>query len=138
MKRVFMVMVVALVCASPTMAISHFKKVWSEHYTPTGDAPGAEGVDKEFLKSTRKAGCMLCHVKGEDKEEVNNEYGNALKKFIKAEDFDKDRIKAEPDAVQKEIIEALKKVEELKSKDGKTFGEKIKNNELPATDAGLD
>ena len=142
MKRVLLVVLAvsltASMTASPAMAITHFKKVWSDHYTPTGDAPGAGDVDPEFVKLTKKTGCNICHVKGEDKKkaEGRNEYGVALHKFLKAENFDKDRIKSEPEKVQEEIIAAFKKVEEMKSKDGKSFGEKIKAKELPATDAG--
>lgn len=140
MRRVLLIVLAASLMISPAMAISHFKKVWAEHYTPTGDAPGAGDVDPEFLKTTKKAGCNLCHVKGEDKkkEEGRNEYGSALYKYLKAEDYEKDRIKAEPEKVQEEIIAAFKKVEEMKSKDGKTFGAKIKGKELPATDAGIE
>jgi hypothetical protein len=138
MRLALMLLLAAGVFASPAMAISHFKKVWGEHYTPTGDDPGAGDVDPEYLKATRKAGCYVCHVKGEDKEKVRNEYGEALHKYLKSEDYDKDRIKAEPEKVQAEIIAAFKKVEEMKSKDGKAFGEKIKAKELPATDAGLE
>lgn len=138
MKRVLVVMVVAVMMTSPAMAISHFKKIWAEHYTPTGDAPGAGDVDKDFLRATRKAGCYICHVKGEKKDEARNEYGEVLHELLKSENYTKDRIKAEPEKVKEEIIAAFKKVEEKKSKDGKAFGEKIKNNELPATDANLD
>lgn len=138
MKRVLMFAAVAAFMTSPAMAITHFKKVWGEHYTPSGDAPGADKVDPEFRTVTRKAGCYVCHVKGEDKKEVRNEYGDALHKFLDSENFDRDRIKAEPEKVQEEIIAAFKKVEEMKAKDGKTFGAKIKANELPATDAKLE
>jgi hypothetical protein len=138
MKRVLMVAMVAMVFASPAMAITHFKKVWSEHYTPTGDAPGAGDVDPAFLKTSRKAGCFICHVKDKEKKDFRNEYGEALHKFLKSENFDKDRIKAEPEKVQEEIIAAFKKVAEMKSKDGETFGAKIKENKLPATDSGLE
>lgn len=141
MKRVFVVMLIAAMMstlATPAMAITHFKKIWGEHYTPKGDEPGAEDVDPEFMKISRKAGCNLCHVKGEDKKKVRNEYGEALHKYLKAEDFSKDRIKAEPDKVKEEIIAALKKVADVKNKEGDTFGERIKANKLPATDANLE
>ncbi|WP_164103019.1 hypothetical protein [Candidatus Laterigemmans baculatus] len=137
MKRVLMFALVAAFLTSPAMAISHFKKVWGEHYTPSGDDPGADKVDPEFRSATRKAGCFICHVKGEDKKEVRNEYGNAMHDLLDAENYDRDRIKAEPEKVQKEIIEAFEKVAKMKSKDGKTFGEKLQAGELPATDAGL-
>lgn len=140
MKRVFVFALVAammVMMTSPAMAITHFRKVWNEHYVPRPNAPGGDAVDPEFRSVVRKAGCFVCHVKGEDKKEVRNEYGNALAEFLDSEDYDKDRIKAEPEKVQKEILEAFKKVAEKKSKDGKTFGEKIKAGTLPATDAGL-
>ena len=78
----------------------------------------------------------LRHHKGKEKKDVNNEYGEALKDLIDSEEIKK-RIKTEPEKVTEEIIAAFKKIEEAKSKDGKTFGEKIKAGELPATDSGL-
>lgn len=126
----------AMMMTSPAMAITHFRKVWNEHYVPR-KGPGADEVDPEFRTAVRKAGCFVCHVKGEKKEEARNEYGNALHEYLDAENFDKERIKAEPEKVEKEILEAFKKVAEKKSKDGKTFGDKIKAGSLPATDAGL-
>jgi len=138
MKRLLMLVLVAGLLQSPVMAITHFKKIWSEHYTPKADEPGGSDVSEEFRKTANKAGCNICHVKGEDKKKVRNEYGESLMGLLKAEDFTNERIKAEPEKVKEEIIAALKAVEEKKSKDGKTFGEKIKGETLPATDAGLD
>ncbi len=138
MRRVLMLVMVAFVLQSPAMAITHFKKIWGEHYTPKKGEPGGDAVSEDFRKLTSKAACNVCHVKGEDKKKVRNEYGEALSKLLKAEDFSKERIKDEPEKVQEEIIAAFKAVEELKSKDDKTFGEKIKEGELPATDAKLE
>lgn len=126
----------AMMMTSPAMAITHFRKVWNDHHVPT-KGPGADKVDPEFRSAVRKAGCFVCHVKGEKKEEARNEYGEALHKFLDAEKFDKDRIKAEPEKVEEEILKAFEEVAKMKSKDGKTFGEKIQAGELPATDAKL-
>ena len=130
MKRLA-VLVCFCMLATPAMAISEFGKQWKNHYLSGDD------VNADFVKKGRKAGCYVCHVKGEDKKKVRNEYGNAIHKFLKAEDFPKDYVKANPEEAKKKIIEGFKKAAEMKSKDGKAFGEKIKNNELPATDAGL-
>lgn len=138
MRLVVVALLLVAVSSSPAMAITHFKKIWDEKYTPKGDAPGAGDVDPEFARAARKAGCFICHVKGEKKEEVRNEYGEAMTEFLKAENFDKDRIKNEPEKVKEEILAAFKKVEEKKSKDGEMFGAKLKANKLPASDSGVE
>jgi hypothetical protein len=116
--------------ATPAMATSDFSKEWKNEYL-------GEGAEAGFVTAGRKAGCYVCHVKEEDKKKVRNEYGMAVQEFLKAKDFPKDYIKANPEEAKKKMIEGFKKAGEKKSKDGKTFAEKIKNNELPATDAGL-
>ncbi len=131
MKRLLIVFGCLMMFASPAMAISEFGKQWKEKFL------GGEEVDEDFKRAGRKAGCYVCHVKGEDKKKVRNEYGTAVMKFLKAKDFPKDYVKANPEEAKKKILEGFKKAGELESKDGKKFGEKIKNNELPATDAGL-
>ena len=84
---------------------------------------GDEASD-DFKKMGRKAGCYICHVKGEDKKKVRNEYGEALHKYLGAEDFPKDWVKENPEESKKKILEAFKKVSEMKSKDGKKYGDK--------------
>lgn len=120
-----------MLLASPAMAISEFGKQWKNEFL------GGEDVDEDFKSAGRKAGCYVCHVKGEDKKEVRNEYGQAVRKYLKAEDFPKEYVKDNPEEAKKKILEGFKKAGEHESKDGKKFGDKIKNNELPATDAGL-
>ena len=130
MKRLAVSFACLCLLMSPAMAISEFGKQWKNEYL------GAD-ADEDFKKVGRKAGCYVCHVKGEDKKKVRNEYGNAIHEFLKAEDFPKDYVKSNPEEAKKKILEGFKKASEKKSSDGKTFGEKIKNKELPATDAGL-
>jgi len=120
-----------MLLASPAMAISEFSKQWKSKFL------GGEKVDADFVKVGRKAGCYVCHVKGEDKKKIRNEYGQTLKEYLSAEDFSKDYVKANPEEAKKKILAGFKKAAEHDSKDGKNFGAKIKNNELPATDAGL-
>lgn len=119
--------------ASPAMATSEFSKQWKNKYL------SAEDIDPDFKKKARKHGCYLCHVyKAPEKKEARNEYGKAILKFLKKEDFSKEYVKANPEESKKKIFEGLKKAGELKSSDGKTFADKIKNNEVPATDGGKD
>ncbi|MCG8651558.1 MAG: hypothetical protein MI861_17080 [Pirellulales bacterium] len=130
MKRLALLFACLMFFATPAMAISEFSKQWKNEYL--GDDAAAD-----FKKIGRKAGCNVCHVKGEDKKKVRNEYGNALHKYLDSKDFPKDWVKENPEEAKKKILEGFKKAAEHKSKDGKKFGEKIKNGELPATDAGL-
>ncbi|QDT08525.1 hypothetical protein [Planctomycetes bacterium K23_9] len=135
MRRVavlFAVLVASMwLTASPSLAISEFGKQWKNHYL------GGDDVDKDFVKAGRKAGCYVCHVKGKEKKEARNEYGEAVHKFLKGKDFPKDYIKENPEEAKKKILEGFKKAGELKSKDEMKFAEKIKANKLPATDSGL-
>lgn len=130
MKRVFVFGFLALLAASPAMGISEFSKQWRNAYLEDNE-------NEEFVTAARRASCNVCHVKGEDKKEVKNEYGQELAKLLDHEDYPRERIKAEPEKVAEEIKAAFKKVESAKSKDGKAFGAKIKAGELPATDAKL-
>lgn len=132
MKRFAILLGCICLFVSPAMAISEFGKQWKNEYL------GGDDVDADFKKMGRKAGCYVCHVKGKKKEDARNEYGIALHKHLKAEDFTKEKIAEDPEGAKKKILEAFKKVgEEDKSKDGRLFGKKIENNELPAVDAGL-
>ncbi|MGI9472037.1 MAG: hypothetical protein ACR2NZ_10915 [Rubripirellula sp.] len=117
--------------ASPAMAISEFGKQWKNEYL------GGDDVNEDFKKAGRKAGCYVCHVKGEDKKKVRNEYGTAVHKYLKAEDFSKEYVKENPEEAKAKILEGFKKAGGHDSKDGNKFADKIKKNELPATDAGL-
>jgi len=129
MKR--FVISLGLVClfVSPAAAINEFSKQWKAEYA-------GEKADEEFVKTVRRAGCYVCHVKKE-KKEVRNEYGKAVAQFLEAEDFPKEYVKANPEEAKMKILAGIKKANELKSSDEKVFGDKIKANELPATDANL-
>ena len=118
-------------CSQTVLATSEFNKQWKKEYL-------GEGVDPDFVKTARKAGCFVCHVKGEDKKKVRNEYGTAVQEFLDAHDFKKDYVKENPDEAREKIVAGFKQAGEKKSSDGKTFAEKIEANELPATNAGLE
>lgn len=130
MTRLVMMFLLIATAGSHAFAITEFNKQWKDHYL-------GNNAPKGFKLAAQEAGCNVCHVKGEDKKKVRNEYGNAIMKYLKAKDFPKPRITAEPEKVKAEILKGFEAAGELKSVDGKTFAEKIKAGELPATDAGL-
>lgn len=130
MKRIALVMGILACMVTPSFAISEFGKQFKAQVM---DSDASE----EFKKEVKKANCYVCHVKGEDKKKVRNEYGEAVHKFLDGKDFPKDYLKSNPEEAKAKILEGFKKAGELKSKDGKMFSEKIEAGELPATDAGL-
>lgn len=70
--------------------------------------------------------CLICHP-GQNKK-MNTDYGKAVAEGL-GKDEDDNPIKNEKNTMK--IEQALKKAEEAKSKNGKTFGEMIENGELP-------
>ena len=130
MKRLAILFGCLMLFATPAMAISEFSKQWKNEYL-------GEEADEEFVKMGRKAGCYVCHVKGEDKKEVRNEYGKAVHKFLDGEDFPREYIKDNPEEAKAKILKGFQEAGKLKSTSGKTFAEKIENKQLPAEDDGL-
>lgn len=130
MKRLAVMFGCLFLLATPAMAISEFGKQWKDEFL--GDA-----ASEDFKAAGRKAGCYVCHVKDQDKKKVRNEYGNAVQEYLKAADFPKEYLKANPEEAKAKILEGFKKAAEHESSDGEKFGEKIKANKLPATDSGL-
>jgi hypothetical protein len=114
--------VAALALCSPALAIQEFKKQF--------DAKYVEGNEK-LAAAVAVAKCNVCHDYKSKSKKDRNEYGMALSKFLKKENFKMDRIKEEPDKVKAEIWDAFKKVEDQKSTTGKSFGDLIKAGELP-------
>lgn len=121
-------------------AIKPFKDGFFEEYVE--ETPATPEATKFAEAATAKTGkCWICHVNmsplGEKKlgKRVRNNYGKSLSSLLKKENFGSDRRKAEPDAVKKEIQDALKKVAAMKSdpSDPKspTYGELIASGKLP-------
>jgi hypothetical protein len=129
MKRLVLAFGCACFLATPALATNEFAKEWKDHYA-------TDEANADFVAASRKAGCNVCHVKGEKKTE-RNEYGKAIKEFLKKEDFTKDWVKENPEKAKELIVAGLKKAGEKSSSSGKTFAEKIAGGELPAADAGL-
>jgi hypothetical protein len=129
MTRVVVSFVCLALLAQSAMATSVFNKYWRDKYLDR------EKVSDEFYRTGRRAGCYVCHIKGHpDKKEARNEYGKAVKKYLDKEDFPRDWVKENPEKAEMMILEGFKKANEHESVDGKKFGEKLKAEELPATD----
>ncbi|MBC8355270.1 MAG: hypothetical protein H8E66_25115 [Planctomycetes bacterium] len=114
------------------LAISPFKKAFDEQYVKNRG-------DEDFKTAFRKDGCYVCHVKKKKKDIVNH-YGNELAKLIpgnvkerldKARKDGRDAKTAEEEKTVKELAEAMKKVEGMKSPSGVTYGELFKSHQLP-------
>jgi hypothetical protein len=129
MKRLAVLVGCLLLFANVGMANSTFSKFWKEQYA-------GKDADEGFQKAVKTQGCYICHVNGEDKKKVRNEYGKAIHEYLKAEDFPKDYVKEHPEEAKAKILKGFKEAGKHKSKDGKTFAAKIENNEIPATDSG--
>jgi hypothetical protein len=125
--------VVLCLAVGPASALPQFKKDFTDKYVEgSGDAA--------FEEAVKKSGCNVCHVKGEGKD-ARNAYGEALAKLIDGEA--KDRLAkakeagaddAEKEKITKELMEAFKKVEEMKSPSGPTYGELLKAHKLPVAE----
>jgi hypothetical protein len=129
MKRQALAIAFVSILGLPSYAINLFHAEWKQHYL-TGN-PNAL-----FVASARKAGCYICHVKGESKKDVRNEYGAALSKHLDADEFPKAWVKANPEEAKRRIVAAFKNVEVDQSKDNEEFGQKIRAGKLPAVDSG--
>lgn len=123
MKK-FGLLVIALVVAgsymaAPALAIPPFGKGFGEKYN-----------NADIAAAAKAAGCNVCHDKNSKSKKDKNEYGKAVGKFLSKAEFEK--VKADAEAAKKFIDEGLTKAEAEKSSGGKTFGEILKGNKLPA------
>lgn len=128
MKRLAAFLGCLMLTVNTAMATSDFSKTWKDQFI-------GKDADEAYVSTIRRQSCNICHVKGEDKKKVRNEYGTAINEYLKFKDFPKEYIKENPQEASAKMLEGFKKAGDHKSKDGKTFAEKIKNNEIPATDA---
>lgn len=124
--------VLAVTFASPASALPEFKKAFAEKYTD-------KDANEDYYNVVKKAGCNVCHVKGEDKD-VRNAYGDELAKLIegdagKRKKDVKDESKEKKDAVKAKILEELEAAWDTaagkENADGTKFGELIKEGKLP-------
>lgn len=128
MKRFVLVFCCLALIATNAMATSDFNKQWKAKFV-------GEDASDELKKKVKSAGCYVCHIKGhKDKKKARNEYGIAVHKFLKKKDFPRDYMKEKPEEAKEKIQAGFKKANEMKSKDGKKFADKITADMLPAID----
>ena len=113
--------------ARPAFATKPYGEAWTAFYLKDSN-------NAEFKKLGEEAKCNVCHIDKEDKKKVRNPYGVEAQKLINKNTIAPAKFKSEPDKAKAEIEAAFKKLEEVKAKDGKTFGEKIKAGQLPGGD----
>jgi hypothetical protein len=102
-----------LLCVSTnSYALPAFYKVFKEKYGE-GDAEPA------LKQSIETAKCAVCHTAPKP---ALNDYGAATGVLLAGAAFPAVRLKAEPENVKREILAALKKVEEAKNINGETYG----------------
>ena len=136
MKRLWLMvcpMLVVALLANMSSALPPFKKAFDKKYIKKNE-------NEQFKKDFKKAGCNVCHVKGQKDKSPQNEYGKTLNELIEGDAKDrlgqakKDDKKPE---VLKQILEelekAFEKVEEMEAPEGDTFGERIKQGLLPVS-----
>jgi predicted ATP-dependent protease len=126
MKKLYVLLVLGFVVLGlniPTaQAVPEFKKKFDAKYVEAS-------ADEKFKTAAEEAKCNVCHY-GKSKKN-RNDYGLALSELLKKDDYKADRIKAQPEQVEKEIYEAFEKIEAVKSTNGQSYGERIKSGELP-------
>lgn len=129
MNRFVLTLGCVCLAATPALATNEFSKEWKAHYMN-------DQADDDFVRTARRAGCNVCHIKGE-KKEMRNEYGQAAQEFLDKEKFTREWVKENPEEATRLIVAGLKKAGEKSSSDGRKFADKLKAGELPAVDAGL-
>ncbi len=133
----FFVFVLALGClvsvnTPKASALAEFKKAFTKKYTSSDN--------KEFATKVKKAGCNVCHIKGQKDKSPQNAYGKELNKLIEGDAADRkkeagddpEKKAAVKEALLKEIDAAFTKVEGMKLPDmDQTVIERIKEGLLP-------
>ncbi len=129
----FLVAVVALglvaSIGTPSFAIKPLNDVFTEQYS------GNSALKAKITE----AKCNVCHVQG-GKKSVRNPYGEALHAVLKETKFSIPDLKKTPkdEKLVAAVKAAMKKIEDQKPKgagaDAKTFGQRIKDGELPGGD----
>ena len=127
MKKILLSVAAVLIFGSslstPAFAIKQFGDAWKDYY----EKPS---TNDDFKKLVADAKCNVCHIQGEKKTK-HNPYGEEIEQLLKKADFPKDPLDKWTPKDREAVEAAFKKVENIKSKEGKTYGEKIKAGELP-------
>ena len=123
--RFLLAFAVVFIAVSCVHATPNFYKKFQDLY----GGPKAPGDFKKELTETRK--CSVCHMPGEEKKGKKSSYGEALQKSGLSKNLDKDA-KANDAKAVKAIDDAFKKVDEMKSPDGPSYGDLFRRGKFPA------
>lgn len=104
------------------LSIPPFQRGFEERYVAA--------IGPEFGQAVAVAKCDLCHA-GTSKKQ-RNEYGQALDRVLDKERFTFERLKADPLGARRELLAALKSVEDKRASDGQTFAQRISAGLLPS------
>ena len=132
MKKLLAVLLVAFlaVAIAPknATAIPAFKKAFDQRVT-------AVSKDAKLVATIKAAKCNVCHYVDGDKKskKQKNDFGVAMGKLLKKDNYKSTRIAAEPDKVKAEFDAAFEKLMATKNAKGKTYGELLKAGGLPGT-----
>ena len=132
MKKLLAVLLVAFVAVAivpkDVDAVPAFKKAFDQRVTTVSK-------DAKLVAKIKEAKCNVCHwAKGDMKsKKQKNDFGVALSKLLKKDNYKSTRIAAEPDKVKAEFDAAFKKVMATKNAKGKTYGELLEAGDLPGT-----
>jgi hypothetical protein len=100
-------------------------------YTKFEEKYAGAAANPEFSALVKEVKCNVCHVKGE-KKEVRNAYGETLHKMgLEKDNYKKERVDNEADAVHKELMDAFDKAAATKNAGGEAYGDRLKGNKLP-------
>ena len=102
--RLLLGCVVVMISASTAAGIELFHQHWTEYYLSDRDDDSAQ--------QARRLGCYVCHIKGKSKKSHRNEYGQALERYLDADEFPEDWVAEHPEEAKKKIIAAFQQVEE--------------------------
>ena len=132
MKKLLAVLLIAFVAMvigpKNADAVPAFKKAFDQRYTNVIK-------DAKLVTKIKAAKCNVCHwAKGDMKsKKQKNDFGVALSKLLKKDNYKSTRIAAEPDKVKAEFDAAFKKVMATKNAKGKTYGDLLDAGDLPGT-----
>ncbi len=132
MKKLFAILLVAFlaVAIAPKNAdaIPAFKKAFDQRVTNVIK-------DAKLVATIKAAKCNVCHYVDGDKKskKQKNDFGVAMAKLLKKDNYKSTRIAAEPDKVKAELDAAFEKLMATKNAKGKTYGELLKAGDLPGT-----
>ena len=132
MKKLLAVLLVAFVAAAIAPknvdAVPAFKKAFDERVTNVSK-------DAKLVTAIKAAKYNVCHYVDGDKKskKQKNDFGVAMGKLLKKDNYKSTRIAAEPDKVKAEYDAAFEKLMATKNAKGKTYGELLKAGKLPGT-----